>query len=564
MEALYHKKKSHSRWPFLIIVRSSISFLILLGFTAPASCSPPIQGTRIEVAVQPGGSVALRRLTQEQYRQSIADIFGPSVLVAGRFEPGSRKNGLIAVGAGAASIPAAGLEEYSKMARGIASQVLSERRRAFLIGCTPKSKVVPDNACAQRALSRIGRLLFRRSLTRGELESQVAAAASATKTLGSFYAGLEFSLVSMLEAPQFLFIWDRAVRDSEHPEHPRMDAFSKASRISFLLWNTTPDNELLDAAEHGSLETSEGLARQVDRLISSPRFETGVRAFFADMLQFDKFDSLAKDHATYPNFNFDVVADAREETLRTISELLIAKNGDYRDLFTTRETFLTPLLGSIYKVPIVRSNGSRRAWVRYEFSPNSGRSGILTHASFVALHSYPGRTSPTLRGKALRESLLCQKMPNPPANVNSNFIQDSSNPQYQTVRKRLSAHATEAMCVGCHKLVDPIGLAFENFDSIGAYRSQENGAPIDTSGELDGAKFKDAIGLGRAVHDHPATPVCLVNRLYSYAVGRLPTDAEATLINSKLTRQFSHDSYRVGALFRRIATSEIFFRIILP
>ena len=548
----------------LTIVRSFIGFLILLGVTSLTGCILHFQGIRGEAIVQAGGPPVLRRLTQEQYRQSIAHIFGSSVLVGGRFEPDSRQDGLTAIGAGAASIPASGLEEYSKMARAIASQVLSKPHRPFLIGCTPKSEMEPDNVCARQALSRIGRLLFRRPLTRGELDGQIAAAASATKALGSFHAGIEFSLVSMLEAPQFLFIWERAVPDPAHPEHLRMEAFSKASRISFLLWNTTPDDELLDAAEHRKLETIEGITLQVDRLISSPRFEAGLRSFFADMLQFDKLDSLAKDRAIYPKFNFEIAAHAREETLRTISELVIAKNGDYRDLFTTRETFVTPLLGSIYKVPIVRSNGSSSTWVHYEFPENSGRSGILTHVSFVALHSYPGRTSPTLRGKALREILLCQKVPNPPANVNSNFNQDPSNPLYQTVRKRLSAHATESMCTGCHKFVDPIGLAFENFDSIGAYRSQEDGAPINTSGELDATKFKDVIGLGRVVHDHPATPLCLVNRLYSYGIGRLPTDSEATWINSKLARQFAQDGYRVGMLFRRIATSETFFGMETP
>ncbi len=174
--------------------------------------------------------------------------------------------------------------------------------------------------------------------------------------------------------------------------------------------------------------------------------------------------------------------------MRTIVDLVLTQHGDYRDLFTTRKTFLTPLLGSVYRVPVAQSTGT---WERYEFAAGDPRAGIQSEASFVALHSHEGLSSPTLRGKALRELLLCEPIPAPPGNVNFAVAQDTHNPNFKTMRDRLTAHRTDPTCAGCHKLMDPIGLALESFDSDAGYRTSENGVLIDTSGELDGVEFSD-------------------------------------------------------------------------
>ncbi|MEQ9447574.1 MAG: DUF1588 domain-containing protein, partial [Rhodospirillaceae bacterium] len=182
----------------------------------------------------------------------------------------------------------------------------------------------------------------------------------------------------------------------------------------------------------------------------------------------------------------------------------------------------------------------------------------------VALHSHPGRTSPTLRGKALREVLLCQKVPDPPGDVDFAVVQDTAHPNFRTVRQRLDAHAAEPMCVGCHKITDPIGLALETFDTIGGYRETENGAQIDTTGELDGVSFDDAAGLGQAMHDHPGAASCLINRVYAYGVGRAPTRSEKDWLDVYLKQRFAEDGYSLPQLLKRIATSETFFRTSLP
>jgi hypothetical protein len=504
------------------------------------------------------GSAAMRRLTQEQYRQIIADVFGPTVKLSGRFEPDERESGLLAVGASQVSITASGLESYDNMARGIAAQVVDENHRSLLIPCEPASAKAADDACAKQFLSKVGRLLFRRPLTEKELNDQVAAAGAAAAKVGNFYSGLGLSLAGLLESPQFLF--RQEVVEPDHAGGYRLDAYSKATRLSFFLWNAGPDPELLKAAEDGSLNTDSGLKKQVDRMLASPRVEAGVRAFFTDMLGFDQFDTLAKDTTLYPKFTSKVLADAQEQTLRTVVDQLLAQKGDYRDLFTTRKTFLTPLLASIYRVQAVFPEGDMNAWIPYEYPAGAPQAGILTQASFVALHSQPGRSSATIRGKALRTTLLCQQVPNPPGNVKFDIVQNTNDPNYKTARQRVKAHAVQATCAGCHKIMDPVGLAFENFDTIGGFRTTENGADIDASGELDGVKFPDVQGLGKAVHDNPASTACIVNRVYEFAAGHSPSKGESAWIGGDLQKAFAAGGYKFPDLLRAVATSEEFYR----
>ena len=517
-----------------------------LALLALAGCGPSEPAST-------GGPVSVRRLTQEQYRNVIADVFGTTVKVGGRFEPEVRDGGLLALGTSKVSVTAAGLEQYDTLARDVAGQVVSPEHRGTLIGCKPADEKAADDACAGQFLAKAGRLLYRRPLSKDELALQVKVANESAGKLGGFYPGLQMSLAGMLVSPPFLFREENAVAAKGGQQ---LDAWSKASRISFLLWNTGPDDTLLTAAEKGELDSQKGLEKQVDRMLNSPRVEQGVRAFFADMLGFDGFATLAKDPQIFPKFSSSVTVDAQEQTLRTITDHLLTQKADYRDLFTSRKTFLTPVLASIYRVPVVGDEG----WVAYEFPKGDPRGGLLAQVSFVALHSHPGRSSPTLRGKALREVLLCQKVPDPPGNVDFKFVQDTNNPDFKTARARLTQHSQDATCAGCHKIMDPLGLAMENFDSSGGFRTTENGAPIDGSGELDGVKFTDANGLGQAVHDSPALTNCIVNRVYGYAAGHLAGKAEADYI-AYLEKGFASSGHRFPDLLRRIAVSETFYRI---
>ncbi len=511
------------------------------------------------------GEAVMRRLTADQYKNVVADLFGADIRIGGRFEPDLRVEGLLAVGASHVSVTDTGMEQYDAMARTIASQVVDEAHRLLTVPCVPADVAMPDDACAQQFIATTGNFIFRRPLTDVQVDSYVKAAHEATTIVADFYEGLSMSLAAMLTSPQFLFLEQRIEPDPRDRNSFRLDAYSKASQLSFFLWNSMPDSQLLAAAESGALQTRKGIETQVRRMIASPRLEEGVRAFFIDNFRFDEFSTLTKDAQLFPTFDPGIAAAAREQTLRTLIHLLLVEREDYRNIFSTKKTFLTPSLGAIYQVPVASDgpNGAPEQWQPYEFGRSDPLGGILTHISFTGLHSPPGRGSPTLRGKAVREIMLCQNVPAPPGDVSFEFFLDTSNQEFKTARQRLMKHDEVPECAGCHKLMDPIGLAFENFDGSGAFRLRENGVLIDASGEIDGSPFENAGSLGKAIQNGPAAAPCLVSRLSTYALGRELARGERSWIED-LETGFVNDGYRLPDLMQRIASSEAFYQVAAP
>ena len=503
------------------------------------------------------------RLTAQQYRNSIRDIFGESIEVNGNAASiGVREAGLMAVGGRRLSLSASEVESYEVLALDIASQVLSPNRRNTLIACRPQDENAIDNACAGEFISTVGLHLFRRPLSEDEIENYSAMARAATDSLGGFYVGLQAALVGMMVSPDFLFRIERSTPNPETPGTRRLDAWSRASRLSYFLWDTTPNPSLLAAAQSGDLMFEDGLNQQVEHMVASPRIEDGLRAFFSDMLAFDRFDTLDIDTTLYPKFTKNVEDEAREQTLRTISDHLINQEADYRDLFDSRKTFLTPALAALYGVPIpIRQEmGGRVPWVPYEYPENHIRVGLLGQATFLSLFSHPGASSPTLRGKAVREHLLCQTIPPPPGDVDFSLVRDTDNLEFRTVRDRLTEHRDNPTCAGCHMLMDPIGLALEVFDASGVYRTVENGAPIDTSGEWLGQEYDDVRELARMLKEDPTLTSCLVQRAYNYGTAREPTRAEVQWLNTTHS-QLRSEGMRWQELMQRISRNPDFYTV---
>lgn len=495
----------------------------------------------------------VRRMSQEQYANTIAYIFGRDIDVGTPFAPLRRTDGLLASGAASAGVTAGELQQLQRSASTIAAQVLDKgsieqktpSRRDFLVPCKPASETAADDACATAFLQHVGRLLFRRPMEEQRLKHLVAEAHKGATDLHDFYAGLAPVLEGILLDPKFLLIADLTEPDPDHPGKRRLDAYSLASRLSFFLWNAAPDDELLRAAESGEIHDEDKFEQIVDSMLASPRLEAGVWSFFDDMFGFEGFDNLAKDPAVYPMVTGATLKDAREQTLRTVIDQLVVRKADYRDLFTSRETFISPALATVYQVPTLPG------WIPHEFSEDSPRTGFLTQISFLTLYAHPARSSPTLRGKGLRERLLCQIVPPPPPNVDFSLLENPA-ADYKTQRDRVNAHLHDPACAGCHKLTDPMGLALENFDGSGRFRDNERGNPIDSSGNLDGKEFKDVTGLAQALHDHPALTSCLVRRMYSYGSGGPASNSDRPLL-SYLNHRFAENGYRVPDLMRTIA-----------
>ena len=559
MKAMIVNRELAAGW-FTRLPTLALASLVVLACSLSAASLAQTVAADSGIAPRP---LYLVRLTASQYERSLKDIFGSSIAIAGnKVAPGFRDDGLLAIGARRLTITSAEMQQYEKLAQEMAAQVVDPARRATLLGCKPGSESGPDDLCAAAFLKKVGMFLFRRPLTGEELQSYVATQSAAARQLKSFNAGLRAALSRMLVAPEFLFRIEETEPDPRRPGSQRLDGYSTASRLSFFLWDSAPDAELLASAQSGKLQTPAGLKQQVDRMLISPRLERGLRAFFSDMLGFDGFATLSVDSTLYPRFTKNVLEDADEQTLRTIVDQLLVRNMSYGDLFVARDTFLTPSLAALYGVPLPRSQemGGAVPWVPYRFPEGDPRVGILSHVSFLSLNSHPGTSSPTLRGKALREKLLCQTVPPPPGNVDFSLVEDLNNPKYRTARQRLLAHASESLCAGCHKITDPMGLALENFDTAGGFRTKERGEPIDTSGSLNGKNFDGIQQLAEVLKEAPGTTSCLINRAYSYGTQRKPTRDERAWLTA-LQTDLSKDGVKWRDLMRRTLMSPDFFGV---
>jgi hypothetical protein len=504
----------------------------------------------------PPVKVAIRRVTESQYRHTIADLFGSEIKINARFEPEKRDEGLLAIGTPQLSLTSAGFEQYFALASSIADQALSDKQRDKVVDCKPADATKADEACARQVIAKYGERLFRRPLSDAETSARLKTASVGATQANDFYAGLKLALTSLLVAPEFLFRVETAEPDPANPQQYRLDAYTKAARISYLLWDTAPDDELLAAARSGAIHTEAGLKQQLGRMISSPRYEQGARAFFADMLQLDGIENIVKDSAIYPKFNQSVADASQEQTLKTTIDLLISKKRDYRDLFTSNETFINRPLASVYNVPYLSAND----WAPYTFPQTSERAGILTQVSFLSLFSHPGTSSPTKRGIKVNEIFKCEPTPSPPADVDFSKVKDSKS---GTIRGRLLDHMQNTGCTVCHRRSDPPGLALEHFDGLGQLRTTENGMPIDVSADLNGVKLVGAEGLAKYLHDDPKVPACLVRNVYAYGVGRKPEIRDEDYLADQ-TKVFTNNGYRVPDLMVQIASSPEFFKVTLP
>jgi len=468
------------------------------------SCSSP------EPPIEPE-EPRLRRLTEAQYVNSVQDVLGSDVFVPVDSEPDHRLRGLLSVGASAASVSPRGIERFELAAFSIAEQVTSPDIRDGLFECEPALGTA--DACTRGELERLGRSLWRRPLTSPELDSLAALAEAAGDTLGDPWDGFEFALAALLQSPYFLYRVELGSGGSTDRFEQSFDDWELASRLSFLLWNTTPDVELLDAAAAGELSTEVGLDLQLDRLLASPRTREGMASWFGDMMQLAELSDLYKDPGVFLHMSDSLGASAAGETLRSFEHLAFDQEGNLLDLMTTRTTFLNREMAALYEIQAP----AREGFGEIELPSDGQRLGILGQASFLALTSHPVSTSPTLRGKFVREVLLCQKISPPLAEVDTSIPPVTE--EAPTLRDRVAQHLSDSGCAGCHAPMDNIGLGLENFDGIGRFRTHDNEGLVDASGSVDEEEFSDPTELALLVRRHDDFAACLVKSFVRYANG---------------------------------------------
>lgn len=549
MSLNHRPRKTRSRLGWLGLSLAAAVFAGACGNDPPAPPGKPDYGPRPpmpDTAAQTGA----QRLTAPQYGNTIRDIFGKDINVPTAIEADASLDGFVAIGASVSTISPSGVEKYEKAAFAIAQQVIADdTHKAVVLQCKPTGP--DDMACAKETVVRVGRKLYRRQITEAETTRLTNIFMQASAALGGFDRGLEYAIAAMLQSPHFLYRPQFGEADPAHAGQLRYTNLEMASRLSYFLWNSTPDDELLTAAEKGDLVNDAALGAQIERMLASPRAHEGLRAFVTDWLKLRELDNLNKDPTLFTYYSPDLGPMVREETLRLFEHIVFELDTDVREIMTTRQTFVNAKLASMYMIASPADEGFNLV----EFPENSPRVGLLGHASILALHSHPRATSSTLRGKFIREGLLCDTIPPPPANVNTGLPEPS--PTARTLRERMQPHLQDPVCKSCHILLDPIGLGLENFDAVGRYRTKEVGAVIDASGNLDGVEFADARALSKAIHDSPKFASCIVRKVFSYATGFRPADADANTLRT-LHWDFRDSGYRMRELMKFVAMSPAF------
>lgn len=482
----------------------------------------------------------MQRLTAGQYRATVADIFGAAIVVP-ELEQDPRIAGFDELGAALVSTSARGVELYDAAAESVAKQALGGAQHLpTTIGCTPASVTSPDESCAGVYLDKVGRRLFRRPLDSQERARYLAIASQGTTATGTFWGGLELMLSGLLKSP--LFIYRAEWGEGTAGAIVHVSGYDMAGRLSFGLLDTSPDDDLLGAAARGDLEDDQGVKQQAAQLLSSKRGQENIENFFSMMLRL-------------PNGTTPVAVAMKQETLLVLQELR-AEKVPFSSVYTAPFTFVDDTLAQLYGLP--DRPGTTMAKV---ILPAGGdRRGLLGHAGVL---SESGQNpSPVLRGKYIREALLCQPIPPPPPNVVPVLpMADASKPQ--TMRQRLTAHRASSACASCHSRMDPLGLALENFDGSGRYRDNDHGLPIDPSGDLDGTSFADAVGLGAALASHPDATRCLVATLHRRLTGQYE-EAEQTPTLDRLTQLYQRNNQTIDDLAVGIVGAETFLEATLP
>lgn len=485
----------------------------------------------------------LRRLTVPQLHNSLTDLFGAD-LITTQFEADTALSGFASIGAARVQLSASFVEQLENAALEASGKAIaSAQSRAALVSCTPAG--MSDDACTTMFITRFGRRAWRRPLTDAEVSRYVAVAKNAQTELKDFYQGLRYAIVGLLESPNFIYRVEVPAPGGTPGSKVGFDDYQLATRLSYFLWNTTPDDQLLDAAESRQLTQGDGLAKQTDRLLRSPRAAQAMKTFFAELYRLGSLDDLIQLPSSFPAAaSATLGASMREETVQFLTDIAFTQKADFRDAFDARTTFVNAEMAKLYGMSGVAAGAGT---VKVTQPADSLRAGLLGQASFLAINSQPTRSSPTRRGKFIREMMLCEAVPAPPPGGVPAFPEAAPG----TTRERLTQHRTDPACKSCHEFMDPIGLGLENFDGIGAFRTSEAGKPIDASGALDGVNYTGPVELAHALRNHPESANCVATNLYRYAVGHVDTTGEEPaikLLEDAFSSQGFHFDSLLGAM----------------
>ena len=422
------------------------------------------------------------------------------------------------------------------------------RQRIF--SCYPDSTSEEDK-CAEQILSRLTRRAYRRPVTAADIEKPLEFFRQGRQR-GGFEDGIETALRALLVSPEFLFRAERDPTDGKGRPYA-VSQLELASRLSFFLWSSIPDEELLRLAEVGDLGDEDSLERQVRRMLLDSRSRALVESFAGQWLYLRNLDSVTPDRRLFPDFDDNLRKAFRRET-ELLFETVLREDRSVVELLGANYTFLNERLAKHYGIPHIYGDHFRRV----ELDASGARGGLLTHGSILAVTSYANRTSPVVRGKWVLANILGTP-PRPPPPEVPDLKEKAHSDEPRSLRERISEHRNNPACAACHDIIDPVGFALENFDAVGRWRTQEGGAPVDASGMLpDGTEFAGPADFRKALLERPELFVSTAaEKLLTYALGRGLEYYDAPAIR-KIVRDSMQQDYSFSSLLLGVARSTPF------
>lgn len=519
--------------------------LSLLGCTESPGGPDPDPDPDPDPVLEVGGA-PLRTLTRTEYERTIRDLLAVDAMAEQSLPPTPEVHGFDN-NARAATMDVARVAAYLRAAETIAEEVVADLDTR--LDCYPGAE---DLACGEQWIDQLAPRAYRRPLSEDE-RAILVALFDDTLAQDGFLDAARLVVEALIMSPQFLYRLERSLAPSEEvPNAVALDDFEVATRLSYLLWSSQPDEELLDAAAAGRLSGAAEIEAQARRMLEDERADDAIRYFHRSWLGLDRLATLSRLDPTWT----PELADAAErETLDFVLEVLHGGEGSLTELLTASFTVGDQQLAELYGAPDVPAEGE---WRRFELDP-AERRGLLTHASVLASNAHPGETSIVLRGVFVLERLLCAPPPPPPADVDTTL--PAIEPGLST-RERFSRHRQDAACRGCHQSIDPVGLGFEHYDELGRWRAFENGdVPVDASGyvrvDQEVHRFYGVPELTELLAGSEQVRACYVQQWFRFAYGRETVDEDATTL-TELRAAFAAGDYSIRELLVAIATSPSF------
>jgi len=519
------------------------------------------------------GSVMSRRLNRAEYNNTLSDLFGLPVHVGDRLPADAAGGGGFDTTGDTLFTSSLSIEKFIEAAEELLNEILPDdptqqdeqfkqaRERLLALGQTDEAtNTAPDDASsdearARRILSRLMRIAFRRSVSNEDIDRFLVIFQHAYNRGDGFDASLRLSITGILLSPHFLFLVEP---ESEQGDIQPLGPFALASRLSYFLWASMPDETLLQAAETGQLLDNEVYLAQVRRMMKDPKIQSLGNRFAAQWLEIDKLGAdVRPDAGRFPEFD-DQLAESMKQEVILFFNYLVQEDRTLLDLLDSDYSFLDDRLQSLYGIKNGAADGQgagQQDQFRLVKFKDSSRGGVTGMAAIHALTSFPLRTSPVLRGRYVLEVLLGERVPPPPPNIPP-LETDDHQADAANIREQLERHRKEATCSACHQRMDPLGFSMESFDNLGRLRSQSNGKPIDVSAQLpDGFAFEGPIGLKQVLVNRKHQIMShLTKRLVGYALGRELNRFDDCVIRDSMKALEAHE-YRPSVLVETIATS---------